>query len=88
MVLLRCLHAFDVLPGSHTQGAILISDVVTTQVEFHLACALKLELVGLGHEGIDDCLRVLGCDHQIIHIDTNVLVVVTCISHPHVTFRL
>ena len=53
---------FDAFPGSPTQSPVIIASAAPSQMEFHHACPLQLELVRVGRLDISDCLWVLGCD--------------------------
>jgi hypothetical protein len=52
-------HLFDVLPGSHAQATMLITEEVTTQMKGDRSSALQLK-VALVDESISNSLWVLG----------------------------
>jgi len=77
----------DTLVGWVAEVAIVITDPITTKVKGVRASTFELELMLVG-EGLDDGGRILAGNQKIIDAHSNVLVVISTVTHPNIAFGL
>jgi len=68
-----------------TEIAIVITEPVTTKVKGNGTCAFEPEFMLVG-EGLDDGGRILARNQLVVNVHCDVLVVISAVAHPNVTF--
>ena len=79
--------AGDVLVWGVTKYPMLITKEVAAQMKRDRPRSLELELVLL-QEDVNDGLWILADNDEVIHVDSEVFVVISPVSHPDVPFAL
>ena len=76
-------HSLDILLGSETEGTTIISKEVASKVKLHWTGSFELEFVRY-FKLMDDSSGILGCDHEVVNVHSDVFVVVSHILHPDI----
>jgi len=73
--------------GCIAKVTIVITEPITTKVKGDRASTFELELM-LVRDGLDDGGRILAGNQEIIDIHSDVLALISTVTHPNVAFGL